>query len=212
MAVEKRVALLDQWGLKVVNPEQALICCHYQNALRNGADYVLQHIASHQSVESIGRDHLERHLKTFMLKDVAQLSPREDGSPRDPLLRTQPGYACRHCPISSRCRTSSDQILFRHLSSQHGILRRQARATRDYDRVSLQCWASGGVYRCQWWIVHSTVSYSTSLELDPSRPHKIRRTQTLPAKQVTKIPEGPRQLLPTPAGPILPNLLLEIHA
>ncbi|KIW21953.1 uncharacterized protein PV07_12646 [Cladophialophora immunda] len=76
MATEEPITLLDQWGLKVVSPEQALICCHCQNALRIGADYVLQHIASHQSVESIARDLLERHLKTFELNDVAQLNSR----------------------------------------------------------------------------------------------------------------------------------------
>ncbi|KIW22078.1 uncharacterized protein PV07_12540 [Cladophialophora immunda] len=87
MAAEKRITPLDQWGLKVVCPDQALICCHCQNASRIGADYVLQHIASHQSVESISRDRLERHLKTFELNDVAQLNPRKDGSPCDPSLR-----------------------------------------------------------------------------------------------------------------------------
>lgn len=199
MAAKKRITLLDQWGLKVASPEQALMCSHCQNALRTGADSVLQHIATHQSVESISRDRLERHLKTFALSDVAQLIPRKDGSPHDPLLRTQPGYACRHCPTSSRSPTSSEQIFFRHLSSQHGISRRQARAMRDYDRVSLQCWASGGIYRYRWWIVHSAVSYSTSLELTPPRPRKIRRTATFPSQELSE-------------GPTLPKLLFQIHA
>ena len=176
-----------------------MICCHCQNALRIRADYVLQHIATHPSVDSIGLDRLERHLKTFTLNDVSQLIPRNHGSPHDPLLRTQPGYACRHCPISSPSPTSSEQTLFRHLSSQHGISRRQARAIRDYDKVSLQCWTSGGVYRCQWWIVQSTVSYSTSLDLIPPRPRKIRRTTALPLQQLFE-------------GPVLPDLLLQVHA
>ncbi|EXJ79512.1 hypothetical protein A1O1_08776 [Capronia coronata CBS 617.96] len=139
---------LRSLNLIVSTPENALICTLCRRALRVHPRLVQQHLTEAHSI-SASRQTQVPDLGTLLLTDISELSARADFCPEDPSLTTTPGFACGHC--SSR--TTSQQLLRRHLSSQHNIKHLDTIADRDYRPVSLQQWTTSGSAGRQYWIV-----------------------------------------------------------
>jgi hypothetical protein len=142
------LAWLEELGLLVSQPEQALICQRCQFALKVNDDRAFQHLADKHRIGLELRADLTRYIRSLSLADPTHLHARPDGLPPHPALAIQRGYCCRRCDF----RTSSYQLIRRHASQQHG-LRRQTWSPGDYQVVFLRSWTSGGPHQRPWWIV-----------------------------------------------------------
>ena len=194
---------LIRFGFTILEPERALICRICKVAVRTAPERVLQHLhETHNSSPDIQRV-LARHLASARLQDVSKLPPRDDGSEATSYLSTNPGFACRHCHE----RTASEDLLRRHLSTQHRISWPKATLDRDYRVVSLQCWSWGGPYRCQWWIVASR-SRACSIPLSIRKRRDLKQTtRRRQRKTATAMsPTSRRQLLHSTATTSAPPL------
>ena len=200
---------LQKRGLRISDPEHALICLHCKVALRTQVDLVLQHLVEKHDGKRQIRHVLAHHLASAQLNDVCQLQSRIDGSIEEQDLSTSPGLACGHCDN----RTTSEQLLRRHLSSQHGILWCAAVVDRDYRHVSLQCWTQGGLYRGQWWIVRTSPTATRMALLTGgirgSRASKRRRRRQLEKPGSPR--ENRRLLHLTSTSTALPSFLSQVH-
>jgi hypothetical protein len=130
---------LQELGLAIGTPERTLICCPCQHAVLSQPRSAWQHLSTVHCIDDRHKVKLDC-LASLDLTDIPQLQPRRDHSDADPLLKTISGFACLHCAD----RTSSEQLLWRHLSSRHHIARIEVKADQDYRHILLQQWAISG--------------------------------------------------------------------
>jgi hypothetical protein len=88
-------------------------------------------------------------LRPYTFLGPEALCLRPDGSTPHPHLRVQPGIACKHCSL----KTTSNGVLSRHLSKNHGVKRKFSTWLHEHvvSDLSLQSW--GWHSAAGYWIV-----------------------------------------------------------
>jgi hypothetical protein len=157
-------------GLVLSKSDDALICSHCLYALKPFGQTVSKHPWEKHSVPAKERSGLNALVLKLKLPDPNTLPTSQDWSPAHPYLALQAGVVCLQCNY----RTTSKDLLQRHLSKEHG----QRRSDEDLGRgkiwteVSLQSWSQNG--KRKFWIVEPTIDQDTAQSLDQS-PRRQRR-------------------------------------
>ncbi|KAL8626151.1 hypothetical protein Q9189_008167, partial [Teloschistes chrysophthalmus] len=172
-------------GLYQNTPEPALICRQCKYALKPSAAAVSKHLWEKHQISKDARKGLVPFVKSLTLPDPNQLPLRRDASLPHPHLAVQQGMACRRCTF----RSTSGDLVRRHLSSVHGIKNNRQTWLRDdvRDRLSLQSWTQNG--QRQYWIVANedqTGLASTAADATYS-PRRRRRVAELHEDQYRRI-------------------------
>jgi hypothetical protein len=94
-----------------------------------------------------------------------ELHLRPDYTPLHPHLSKHLGMMCKHC----QQKTTSAEILARHLSKEHGVKRKTATWLREHGvrGLMLQIWDRNGAY--EYWIVEAERSASANSTFDNSQ-------------------------------------------
>jgi hypothetical protein len=147
-----QIAALD---LVLVQPERILICrresCRY--ALQVTGRRVNDHLREKHGVPRAERSWPTYYLQSLHLPDPRTVPPRHDGSTAHPDLVASPGYGCSHVPC--RYRTTSRELLNRHLRRHHDVRRSRNDILAEY-QVLLQSWVQEGNH--EYWIVRQADS------------------------------------------------------
>lgn len=151
LSPDRRKQRLDALGLYLNSPEPAIICRLCRFALKPFGDRVTRHLGEKHDVPKAARRGLTAFIRSLDLPDPNKLPLRPDGSPRHPHLDVQRGAACKHCDY----RTSSIDLLGRHLAKSHGRKRKTSGWLRDdvMDGTFLQSWVQNGAR--DFWLVES---------------------------------------------------------
>jgi hypothetical protein len=199
---------LQQSGLHVLEPEHALLCSPCKVALPVKSEHVFHHLQERHDLSGPYHDLHASQLDLLMLTDVANLKPRSDNSSALPDLVVAPGYSCRRCAF----RTSSQQLLSRHLPTVHQVSWKAARDGGDYNQVSLQRWTGGGRNIGAWWIVSLEVSTSAALIKALPLIHITRQgcKSKRPVSRQKRPAEGRWLLQAAATKPLIPSLLTQV--
>jgi hypothetical protein len=110
---------------------------------------VLKHPWEIQKIPLESRQDLNAAVKRLALPDVNTVEARKDGCAPHPHLVTSPSVQCKHCTYRS---TSSD-LIRRHLSAEHKLKRRDLVRARDHfdEHLNFQAWTENG--KRDFWIV-----------------------------------------------------------
>ena len=142
-----------------------LICCHEKcrHALCPKRSQITSHLRDEHGVAAETRNGVTSIIKGLArpgICDPTEGSPRKDGSPHHPKLRTYNGFACEGCLY----RTTGRQAIIRHVSKDHLLLPQasKVRAAGHYRNVYLQSWLSGA--QRAYWISTSPGPESGSIE------------------------------------------------
>jgi hypothetical protein len=116
---------------------------------------------------------LRRLLRPYTFLGPEALRLRPDRSTPHSHLRVQPGIPCKHCTL----KTTSHEVLSRHLSKNHGVKRKSPTWLHDYvvSGLSLQSW--GWHSAAGYWIVEPDPSIAKPLDdslLQDSMPGLLR--------------------------------------
>ncbi|PVH90430.1 hypothetical protein DM02DRAFT_507982, partial [Periconia macrospinosa] len=128
-------------------------------------------------------------LRSYIILGPKELRLRSDGSPPHPYLTKHLGIACKHCGF----KTTSVQVVGRHLSKDHNVKRKSSMWLRDHvvEGLTLQSWDRNGTYG--YWTValdRSTMansSFDNSL-LQGSVP-RLRRLEELHHNELERVAE-----------------------
>jgi hypothetical protein len=145
---------LEELGLHLNSPEAAVLCVHCKFALKPTGDRVTRHLGEKHNVPNALRAWVSQYIRSLKLSDPSKLAPRPDGSPYHPHLAVSLGAACKHCDY----RTTSTDLLGRHLVKSHGRKRKSSSWMRDdvIEGVLLQSWVQSGTRG--FWIVDRNAS------------------------------------------------------
>ena len=140
---------LKRHGLLMNEPEPTITCCSCQFSLGDYPNAVTNHLSGKHSVSKSATKELRRLLRPYTFLGPEALRLRPDGSAPHPHLRVQPGIACKHCAL----KTTSQEVLSRHLSKNHGVKRKSSTWLHDHvvSGLSLQSW--GWHSAAGYWIV-----------------------------------------------------------
>jgi hypothetical protein len=117
----EQLSYLTRLGLYYNEPELAIIYVICGFAIKPGGDRVSRHLGEKHGIPKSERRHLNSFIRSLGLSDPATLSKRLEGCHPHPHLVLQRGAQCRHCGT----RSSSRDVLLRHLKSVHGYDTRQ---------------------------------------------------------------------------------------
>ncbi|KAK2005687.1 hypothetical protein LZ32DRAFT_545546 [Colletotrichum eremochloae] len=158
---DKQRQRLEALRLHLNEPEPVLICRPCGYALKPFGERVSRHLAEKHDMPKQQRRGLSALVKSLRLGDPNDVARRPDGLPPHEALTVTRGHACRHCSY----RTTSDDLVCRHLSKAHGIKdsRKADGWQRDHihDGILLQSWSQNGARG--YWIAQSTTPGSTPL-------------------------------------------------
>ena len=113
--------LLERLNLHVNEPEPTIICRTCQFAL-NGINSLADHVVEkHKLPKSLAKE-ASRQLRPYTTLGPKELRLRPDHSLPHPHLSKHLGVKCKHCEL----KTTSTEVLSRHLSKEHGIKRKTA--------------------------------------------------------------------------------------
>lgn len=156
--------LLEQLNLYFNEPEPVIICRICQSALSGSINPLVDHVVDkHQYSKDSARE-LSRLLRPCTILGPKELRLQPDHSPPHPHLSKHLGMMCKHCGQ----KTTSVEILRRHLSKEHGVKRRTSTWLREHgvDGLMLQSWDRNGTYG--YWIVRADPSASAVSTFDNS--------------------------------------------
>jgi hypothetical protein len=144
--VHQRLADL---GLVLCGDDRVIVCNHCRYALQPSGQTVSKHLWEIHSLPAKDRTGLNAFVRGLKLQDPNKVAPRPDGSPPHPQLIVQGGFTCLQC----RYRTTSSNLLQRHMAKEHG--QRKCRNETDKDILwsvaDLQSWSQNG--KRDFWIV-----------------------------------------------------------
>ena len=151
---------LARHGLFVNEPEPVIICRTCRFALGDSPTAVANHLAEKHNVPKSTTKELRRLLRPYTFLGPEALRLRPDGSTPHPHLQVQPGISCRHCSL----KTTSHEVLSRHLSKNHGVKRKPPTWLHDHvvSGLSLQSW--GWHSAAGYWIVKPESSIALALD------------------------------------------------
>jgi hypothetical protein len=131
---------------------------------------VSKHLWEKHSVPAKDRSGLNALVLELKLPDPNTLPTSQDWSPAHPHLALQAGVVCLQCNY----RTTSKDLLQRHLSKEHGQRSSEENLGRGkiWKEVSLQSWSQNG--KRKFWIVEPAVDQDTAQSLFQS-PRRQRR-------------------------------------
>jgi hypothetical protein len=172
---------LTRHGLFMNEPEPVIICRSCQFSLGDSPSAVANHLAEKHNVPKATTKELRRLLHPFTFLGPETLRLRPDGSTPHPHLRVQPGIACGHCSL----KTTSHEVLSRHLSKNHGVKRKSPTWLHDHvvSGLWLQSW--GWHSAAGYWIVKPESSIAQALDdslLQDSMP-RLSRLEALHRKE-----------------------------
>jgi hypothetical protein len=142
-------SILDTLGLHINKPEHAIICCSCKFALQGSVEAIVKHLAEKHNVPRSTRDETRPLLRLYTFLEPKKLPLRSDRLAPHLHLLMQHGFACRHCSF----RTTSVEMLNRHLSKSHEMKRKTTTWLHDHavNGLFLQSWDRNGA--CGYWIV-----------------------------------------------------------
>lgn len=140
---------LDSIGLVLSESDRILICKHCKYALQPSGQTVSKHLWEKHSLPARDRAGLNAYIRSLALQDPNTVPRRPDGSSAHSNLLVHDGFACSQCVY----RTTSENLLRRHLSQQHGA---HAPRTSEIDpqfwsKVRLQSWTQNG--KREFWVI-----------------------------------------------------------
>jgi len=140
---------LNQLGLHVNEPEPVIICRLCTFALRGSAESIVNYLTEKHNVSKQSANETRQLLRPYIILGPKELRLRSDGSPPHPYLAKHLGIACKQCGF----KTTSVQVVGRHLSKDHGLKRKSSTWLRDYviERLTFQSWDRNGTYG--YWVV-----------------------------------------------------------
>ncbi len=106
-------------GLYFNQPELAIICIQCGYAIKPDGDRVSRHLGEKHQTPKPLRKGLNTFIQSLHLPDPASLPRREHNCSPHPHLLLQKGFICKPCGF----RSSSEDLIIRHLSSSHKDLR-----------------------------------------------------------------------------------------
>ncbi|KAJ6191987.1 hypothetical protein J3E72DRAFT_443135 [Bipolaris maydis] len=156
--------LLERLNLHVNEPEPTIICRTCQFAL-NGINSLADHVVEkHKLPKSLAKE-ASRQLRPYTILGPKELRLRPDHFPPHPHLSKHLGVKCKHCEL----KTTSTEVLSRHLSKEHGIKRKTAawRGEHVVNSLILQSWDRNGAHG-YWIVTEEDRSVPTSSSFDNS--------------------------------------------
>jgi hypothetical protein len=135
---------LKQFNLHLNEPEPVIICCTCQFALSGSAKCIVDHVVDkHKYSKDLAKD-LGQLLRPYTILGPKELRLRANHTPPHPHLSKHLGMICKHCGH----KTTSAEILARHLSKEHGMKRKTSTWLREHgvNGVMLQSWDRNGAY------------------------------------------------------------------
>ncbi|KAJ5052595.1 hypothetical protein J3E74DRAFT_469583 [Bipolaris maydis] len=140
--------LLERLNLHVNEPEPTIICRTCQFAL-NGINSLADHVVEKHKLPKALAKEASRQLRPYTILGPKELRLRPDHSPPHPHLSKHLGVKRKHCEL----KTTSTEVLSRHLSKEHGIKRKTTtwRGEHVVNSLMLQSWDRNGAYG--YWIV-----------------------------------------------------------
>jgi hypothetical protein len=157
--------LIEQLNLHLNEPEPVMICRICQFALSGSIKSIVDHtVDMHKCPRYLTKD-LGQLLKPYTILGPKELPLRPDYAPPHPHPSKHLGMMCKHC----KHKTTSAEILARHLSKEHGVKRKTATWLREHgvSGLVLQSWDRNGAYG--YWIVEADRSASASSTFDNSQ-------------------------------------------
>ncbi|KAF2008559.1 hypothetical protein BU24DRAFT_319607, partial [Aaosphaeria arxii CBS 175.79] len=118
--------LLEQLNLHVNEPEPVIICRACQFGLHGTVKSITDHVVEKHNHSPHVTKQLRELLKPYTIPSPTQLALRPDQSPPHPHLAIHLGNACKHCGY----RTTSTELMGRHLSSKHNVKRKASTSPR----------------------------------------------------------------------------------
>lgn len=185
-------------GLVFSRADDALICSHCMYALKPFGQTVSKHLWEKHSVPAKERSGLNALVLKLKLPDPNTLPTSQDWSPAHPYLALQAGFVCLQCNY----RTTSKDLLQRHLSKEHG----QGRSDEDLGRgkiwteVSLQSWSQNG--KRNFWIVEPAIDQDMAQSLHQS-PRRQRRLAQVHRAEEERVASRNRNTSTTSEDPLL---------
>jgi hypothetical protein len=141
--------LIEQLNLHLNEPEPVIICRICQFALSGSMKSIVDHIVDkHKRPRDLTKD-LGQLLGPYTILGPKELYVRPDFSPPHPHLSKHLGMMCKHCGQ----KTTSADVLARHLSKGHGMKRKTSIWLREHgvSGLMVQSWDRNGAYG--YWIV-----------------------------------------------------------
>lgn len=165
--VHQRLADL---GLVLCEDDRLIVCNHCKYALQPSGQTVSKHLWEVHSLPAKDRTGLNAFVRGLKLQDPNTVAPRPDGSPPHTQLIVQDGFTCLQC----RYRTTSSDLLQRHMAKEHG--QRKCRNETDKDILwsvaILQSWSQNG--KRDFWIVTDRGKENLPVvEQSPSRKRRF---------------------------------------
>jgi hypothetical protein len=149
---------LKQFNLLLNEPEPVIICRTCQFALSGSVKCIVDHVVDkHKYSRDLAKD-LAQLLRPYTILGPKELHLRPDNAPPHPHLFKHLGMTCKHCGH----KTTSAEILARHLSKEHSMKRKTSTWLREHGVTGavLQCWDRNGAYG--YWIVKAGRSPAAS--------------------------------------------------
>jgi hypothetical protein len=174
-------AYLVSYGLFMNEPEPVIICCTCRFALGDSPVAVANYLAEKHGALKLDTKELRRLLRPYTFLGLEALRLRPDGSTPHPHLQVQPGVACVHCAF----KTTSHEVLSRHLSKNHGVKRKSSSWIRDHVASDLLLQSWGWHSAAGYWIVKPESSPAQALDdsmLQDSVP-RLTRLEALHSKE-----------------------------
>jgi hypothetical protein len=185
-------------GLVVCKSEEVLICTRCKYALQPSGQTVSKHLWEKHCIPAKERAGLYAFVQSLDLPDPNSVTKHSDGDPAHPHLLAQSGFACLRCEY----RTTSQNLVKRHLSQEHGL--QVSSASTDNDRywseVTLQSWTPNG--KREFWIVGGP--RDESVDLVQQSPRRKRKLSEICQAEADRVAQRGRFLREgTPYDPLL---------
>jgi hypothetical protein len=141
--------LLEQLNLHLNEPEPVIICRICQFVLNGSIKSIVDHVVDKHNHHKAQVKDLSQLLRPYTILGPKELRLRPDHTSLHPHLSKHLGMMCKHC----RHKTTSLEMLARHLSKDHSMKRKTATWLHDngVSGLMLQCWDRNGAYG--YWIV-----------------------------------------------------------
>ncbi|KAK1973394.1 hypothetical protein LZ30DRAFT_610947 [Colletotrichum cereale] len=141
---DKQRLRLEALELHLNEPEPVLICRSCGYALKPFRERVSRHLAEEDEVPKPQRRGLSMLVELLQVGDPNDVALRPDDLLPHEALTVTRGHACRHCSY----RTTSDDLVCRHLSKTHGIKDSRKADGWQQDQIHcgilLQSWSQNG--------------------------------------------------------------------
>lgn len=161
---------LTSIDLALYESDRVLVCTRCKYALQPTGQTVSKHLWEKHFLPAKERAGLNQFVRNLDLPDPNTLPKRPDGDPIHPHLLAQSGFACLQCDY----RTTSETLLRRHLSQEHGHRTPDSSTTKDrcWSKATLQSWTQNG--KRGFWIVASSESEELqAVQQSPRRKRKL---------------------------------------